>query len=91
MIWQYNLSDSEQAYKKLAEGPSDLDNTPRHYIVYMSTGFGPGYSDIIFDFPSARWEYFPDAGNPSHLLVWTPSSSHIFNYYELNCNYEFEL
>jgi hypothetical protein len=83
MIWQYNLPDNTLAYKKLAEGPSDLDSTPRHYVVILNTQFG----DTTFDFPVARWEYFPDAGNPSHLLVWTRTSSHIFNYHELNCNY----
>jgi hypothetical protein len=37
-----------------------------------------------FYFPRAIYEYYPDPGYPAHLLVWTPSSSHVFDYHDIN-------
>ncbi len=38
----------------------------------------------VFQFPEAKMEYFPDHEVPTHVIVWTKGSLHVFDYHSIN-------
>lgn len=70
---------TKEAIARLAEGP-DPTEIVKGYAIGLFTNSG----NVELNFSEARLEHFPDPGEPSHVLVWTPSSSHVFDYHDLN-------
>jgi hypothetical protein len=76
------MSDPDALAIFLGAGP-DLSDPPRTYTV----GFNHGdYEEIRFR--DARWAHFPEAGEPTHLVVWTEHSAHAFDYHTVDYAYE---
>lgn len=58
------------AILRLATGPN-FKSKPKHFVVILNNS--------RVDFYKARFEYFPSK-KVTHLLIWTPTSVHMFDY-----------
>ena len=76
------VKKTHDAILYLALGPQD--EIIYHYILHLVVGKD---KEVVFDFPDACLKYYPDSNYPTHILIWMPSASHIFDYHEVNCVY----
>ena len=60
----------------LAEGPPIASYPRGHYVVGLRTMFGV----TQLSFFDAWAEHYPNHVKPTHVLVWTPHSQHIFKW-----------
>ena len=67
----------------LAAGPS-TSAFRGNYAVGLATQFGT----TKLEFFDAWYTYYPDAGKPSYVLLWTPASAHVFEYHEVDYLYK---
>lgn len=72
--------------ERLLKGPSK-DEKPNCWVVAEWSG----KEDTITEYKSAVVEHFPGVEKPSHLIVWSIASVHVYDYHSVNYCYERKL
>jgi hypothetical protein len=69
------MSDPDALGVFIGAGPDLEAEDPARFTVTLEVG---AYEEITFR--DAWWAWFPNEEDPTHLVVWTPFTSHAFPY-----------
>jgi hypothetical protein len=75
------LNKNEDLILHLLKGPPQ-EWVPVDYILFLQTGKN---KEVEYRFHDAVLDHYPDDNKPSHIVVWTINSVHVYDYHSVNC------